>query len=127
MTLVDLDKRIVAVAQKWQLVINGMGNEELHSDAFQERIKRSALYFHSQLTELLERLIATTKPLESNNKTGVRRFQNAIADLEQSYRLKKFTLEDIMHDGFSTNIYLKAKQEAILSGMSDDDEKPRDE
>ena len=30
-----------------------------------------------------------------------------------------------MHDGFSTNIYLKAKQEAILSGMSDDDEKPR--
>lgn len=125
MTLVDLDKRIVAVAQKWQLVINGMGNEELHSDAFQERIKRSALYFHSQLTELLERLIATTKPLESNNKTGVRRFQNAIADLEQSYRLKKLTLEDIMHDGFSTNIYLKAKQEAILSGMSDDDEKPR--
>lgn len=125
MTLVDLDKRIVAVAQKWQLVINGMGNEELHSDAFQERIKRSALYFHSQLTELFERLIATTKPLESNNKTGVRRFQNAIADLEQSYRVKKLTLEDIMHDGFSTNIYLKAKQEAILSGMSDDDEKPR--
>lgn len=125
MTLVDLDKRIVAVAQKWQLVINGMGNEELHSDAFQERIKRSALYFHSQLTELLERLIATTKPLESNNKTGVSRFQNAIADLEQSYRLKKLTLEDIMHDGFSTNIYLKAKQEAILSGMSDDDEKSR--
>lgn len=123
MTLVDLDKRIVAVAQKWQLVINGMGNEELHSDAFQERIKRSALYFHSQLTELLERLIATTKPLESNNKTGVRRFQNAIADLEQSYRVKKLTLEDIIHDGFSTNIYLKAKQEAILSGMSDDDEK----
>ena len=125
MTLVDLDKRIVAVAQKWQLVINGMGNEELHSDAFQERIKRSALYFHSQLTELLERLIATTKPLESNNKTGVRRFQNAIADLEQSYRVKKLTLEDIMHNGFSTNIYLKAKQEAILSGMSDDDGKPR--
>lgn len=125
MTLVDLDKRIVAVAQKWQLVINGMGNEELYSDAFQERIKRSALYFHSQLTELFERLIATTKPLESNNKTGVRRFQNAIADLEQSYRVKKLTLEDIMHNGFSTNIYLKAKQEAILSGMSDDDEKPR--
>lgn len=125
MTLADLDKRIVAVAQKWQLVINGMANEELHSDASQERIKRSALYFHSQLTELFERLIATTKPLESNNKTGVRRFQNAIADLEQSYRLKKLTLEDIMHNGFSTNIYLKAKQEAILSGMPDDDEKPR--
>lgn len=125
MTLADLDKCIVAVAQKWQLVINGMTNDELHSDAFQERIKRSALYFHSQLTELLERLIATTKPLQSNNKTGVRRFQNAIADLEQSYRVKKLTLENIIHDGFSTNIYLNAKQEAILSGMSDDDEKPQ--
>lgn len=123
--LSDLDERILSVASKWEGIISAMSNDKLHSMEFLERVKKSALYFYGELTELFEHLIELTKALESNNKMGTRRFQLAFSDLKQTYLAKKLLLETIMRTGFTTSLYLKAKQEAILSTLPEDGKRKR--
>lgn len=120
MTIEDYDKRILSVAEKWISVMQGLKDEELHEEAFLDRVKKSALYFHSQLTELFVHLLEMTKGLESNNKAAVKRYQNTYTDLEQTVGAKRALLAEMMKEGFTTNGYLAAKQEAILEAMGED-------
>lgn len=119
MTLSDLDTRVIDVSMKWQDLIRRMTTAQLHEHDFKERVRKSALYFHSQLTELFSQLLETTKDLQTNNQTATKRFENTYAELLQTYRAKRDVLETIMEDGFSTTSYLTAKQAAVLDSLED--------
>lgn len=119
MTLSDLDTRVISVSMKWENVIRRMTTVQLHEDEFKERIKKSALYFHSQLTELFSHMLEITRDIQTNNKTAAIRFENTYTDLQQTYHAKRDLLEAIMEEGFSITTYLTAKQEAILNSLND--------
>ena len=119
MTLSDLDTRVISISMKWENVIRRMTTVQLHEDEFKERIKKSALYFHSQLTELFSHMLEITRDIQTNNKTAAKRFENTYTDLQQTYHAKRELLEAIMEDGFSITTYLTAKQEAILNSLND--------
>nr|WP_314698365.1 helix-turn-helix domain-containing protein [uncultured Prevotella sp.] len=119
MALNDLEKRIIQVATKWELLINKMTTEELHETDFKERIKKGALYFHSELTEIFSRMIEITKDVQTNNKIGAKRFEDSYTELKQTYEAKCDLLTTIIKEDFSITTYLKAKQEAILNSLSD--------
>jgi tetratricopeptide repeat protein len=125
MTLTDLDARIIEVSMKWENLIRKMTTEELHEEDFKERIKKGALYFHSQLTELFSHLLELTKEPQTNNKVGAKRFDNAYTELKQTYHAKHELLDTIMKEGFSITTYLTAKQEAILNSISDGSERKK--
>lgn len=119
MTLSDLDTRVINVSMKWENVIRRMTTVQLHEDEFKERVKKSALYFHSQLTELFSHMLEITRDIQTNNKTAAIRFENTYTDLQQTYHAKRDLLEAIMEEGFSITTYLTAKQEAILNSLND--------
>ena len=125
MTLTDLDARIIDLSMKWENLIRKMTTEELHEEDFKERIKKGALYFHSQLTELFSHLLELTKEPQTNNKVGAKRFDNAYTELKQTYHAKHELLDTIMKEGFSITTYLTAKQEAILNSISDGSERKK--
>lgn len=119
MALNDLEKRIIQVATKWELLINKMTTEELHETDFKKRIKKGALYFHSELIEIFSRMIEITKDVQTNNKIGAKRFEDSYTELKQTYEAKCDLLTTIIKEDFSITTYLKAKQEAILNSLSD--------
>ena len=117
MAIIDLDERIMSISSKWKSIICNMTTDQLHEDDFLQRMKKGALYFHSQLTEIFSHLLDMTKGVQSNNKIAYKRFDNNYADLLQTYVVKHELLERIMGKGFSINGYLTAKQEAILNSL----------
>ena len=119
MAIIDLDERIMNISSKWKGIICNMTTDQLHEDDFLQRMKKGALYFHSQLTEIFSHLLDMTKGVQSNNKIAYKRFDNNYADLLQTYVVKHELLERIMEKGFSINGYLTAKQEAILNSLEE--------
>lgn len=119
MAIIDLDERIMSISSKWKSIICNMTTDQLHEDDFLQRMKKGALYFHSQLTEIFSHLLDMTKGVQSNNKISYKRFDNNYADLLQTYVVKHELLERIMEKGFSINGYLTAKQEAILNSLEE--------
>ena len=119
MAIIDLDERIMSISSKWKSIICNMTTDQLHEDDFLQRMKKGALYFHSQLTEIFSHLLDMTKGVQSNNKIAYKRFDNNYADLRQTYVVKHELLERIMEKGFSINGYLTAKQEAILNSLEE--------
>ena len=119
MAIIDLDERIMSISSKWKSIICNMTTDQLHEDDFLQRMKKGALYFHSQLTEIFSHLLDMTKGVQSNNKIAYKRFDNNYADLLQTYVVKHELLERIMEKGFSINSYLTAKQEAILNSLEE--------
>ncbi len=119
MAIIDLDERIMSISSKWKGIICNMTTDQLHEDDFLQRMKKGALYFHSQLTEIFSHLLDMTKGVQSNNKIAYKRFDNNYADLRQTYVVKHELLERIMEKGFSINGYLTAKQEAILNSLEE--------
>ena len=119
MAIIDLDERIMSISSKWKGIICNMTTDQLHEDDFLQRMKKGALYFHSQLTEIFSHLLDMTKGVQSNNKIAYKRFDNNYADLLQTYVVKHELLERIMEKGFSINSYLTAKQEAILNSLEE--------
>ena len=119
MAIIDLDERIMSISSKWKGIICNMTTDQLHEDDFLQRMKKGALYFHSQLTEIFSHLLDMTKGVQSNNKIAYKRFDNNYADLLQTYVVKHELLERIMGKGFSINGYLTAKQEAILNSLEE--------
>lgn len=119
MAIIDLDEWIMNISSKWKGIICNMTTDQLHEDDFLQRMKKGALYFHSQLTEIFSHLLDMTKGVQSNNKIAYKRFDNNYADLLQTYVVKHELLERIMGKGFSINGYLTAKQEAILNSLEE--------
>ena len=125
MALSDLENRVIGVSMKWEKTIKSMTTEQLQREDFKERIKKGALYFHSELTEIFSKTIPLTKEVETNNKVGAKRFDSTYTELKQTYDAKQDLLESMMEEDFTITNYLTRKQEAILSSIGDETERKR--
>lgn len=120
-TVSELKEKVLDISTKWTLYIKGISIAELHNKEFLDRIKSSAQYFYNELSKIFADQIEQTKGIESKNKEAIKRIDNNISEVEQSKQAKLLLLEDIMIEDFSTSLYLKRKQEAILISMGDED------
>ena len=125
MALSDLENRVIGVSMKWEKTIKSMTTEQLQREDFKERIKKGALYFHSELTEIFSKTIPLTKEVETNNKVGTKRFDSTYTELKQTYDAKQDLLESMMEEDFTITNYLTRKQEAILNSIGDETERKR--
>lgn len=115
--LADLRKTLLPIASKWTAVINGMPAEQLHSDDFLSRVKRSAAYFAGAITDILDETIEKTQRLTTDNKVVSKRLDAAYTEVRETLTAKRLTLEAITANGFTPQGYLKSRQEAILAAM----------
>lgn len=120
-TVSELKEKVLDISTKWTQYIKGISIAELHNKEFLDRIKSSAQYFYNELSKIFADQIEQTKGIESKNKEAIKRIDNNISEVEQSKQAKLLLLEDIMIEDFSTSLYLKRKQEAILISMGDED------
>lgn len=113
---------ITDIALKWRMNIGRVSIDQLHEDAFLERVKRSCRYFDEKLGEVLSRPLALARPVKSNNKEAMRRISEALPELTQAYLSRKFLLQRIADKGFTTTQYLKYKQQTLISAMDMQDD-----
>ena len=118
-TLADFKTKVVEVAGKWTASIWQMPFAALHQEAFLDRVKRSAIYFADTIKELFEKPVRLTQGVTSNNKQAMNRLDNVFVELRQTVKAKTILLKHISEEGFSSTIYLKQKQLALLDAMGD--------
>ena len=116
-SLHQLKKDVADVALKWRMAIGAMSTEQLHEEAFLERVKRSCTYFDKKLAELLNEPLALTKPVKSNNKEAMKRLGEALPDVAETLLSRRFLLQRMALDGFTTAGYLMSKRQSQVSAM----------
>ena len=97
--------------------------DALHNADFLDRVKRSADYFVLQLSEILEKPIALTGKVETNNKQASRRLNSTLPDLRQAWLSRCYLLQKIAEQGFSVNTYLREKQMSMLDAFPEETSK----
>jgi hypothetical protein len=124
-TLFDLRQRVLEVAAKWQQKIQAMSIEDLRDADFLDRVKRSAEYFADQLRDILNKPIALSFKVETNNKQASRRLNNALPDLRQTWLARRYLLLKMVDKGYTVDNYLHEKQMSMLDALGVDDVKPK--
>lgn len=115
-------EELLNVAGKWTRLILSLPFAQLRETAFLERVQRSATYFHAQLTDIFDDLIAQTRRIKGTNQTAIRRLDTAFTELSESVEAKERLLALIAKQGFTVGDYLHAKQMALLGVL--DEEQP---
>ena len=126
-TFVDLRQQIDDVAGKWAMKIRQMSIDELHTEAFLQRVQRSADYFAETLKNLLEKPLRLTAELKPTNKQAAQRLSNILSELRQTWLARRYLLMKIGQQGFSVTAYLKEKQMSMLDALDESDLKPKRE
>lgn len=118
-TVKELQEKVTIIAYKWTTYISQLTIEQIHDPQFLERVVASANYFKKTLKHYLEDLIEQTLEVKSNNKVAMRRLDNYLTDLREMYLAKKYLLQTVITNGFTTENYLRAKQEALLMALDE--------
>ena len=118
-TVKELQEKVTIIAYKWTTYISQPTTEQIHDPQFLERVVASANYFRETLKHYLEDLIEQTLEVKSNNKVAMRRLDNYLTDLREMYLAKKYLLQTVITNGFTTENYLRAKQEALLMALDE--------
>ena len=114
-TLKSLQDNLNLVAYKWLMLMQNSTDEQLHSQAFLERVTNGCTYFRSVIKKYLREAIDKTKQVKTENKTGNKRLDSLLPELIQSYDYKLRMLEGIAKDGFTPENYQTLKQKTLLS------------
>ena len=115
--LATLKQRVADVANKWRAKITAMTVGELYTDEFLDRVKRSADYFAKELADTLDKPIALSLKVETNNKQATKRLGYALTEIQQSYNAHHLLLKKVGRHGFTVETYLKDKQMAMLDAL----------
>ncbi|PNP95616.1 hypothetical protein BFS16_04450 [Hoylesella timonensis] len=118
-TIKELQEKVNIIAYKWTTYISQLTIEQIHDPLFLERVVASANYFKKTFKHYLEDLIEQTLEVKSNNKVAMRRLDNYLTDLREMYLAKKYLLQTVITNGFTTENYLRAKQEALLMALDE--------
>ena len=118
-TVKELQEKVNIIAYKWTTYISQLTIEQIHDPQFLERVVASANYFKKTLKHYLEDLMEQTLEVKSNNKVAMRRLDNYLTDLREMYLAKKYLLQTVITNGFTTENYLRAKQEALLMALDE--------
>ena len=123
--LFDLRQHVLVVADRWQHIIRLMPIEGLRDADFLERVKRSAEYFSDQLRNILTKPIELSAKVETGNKQASHRLGNALPDLCQAWRARRYLLMKIAERGYTVDIYLREKQMSMLDAVDEGALKPK--
>lgn len=115
----ELKTKVVTVAEKWTATIQRADTATLHSEAFLQRVRRSADYFAPLISDLMEKPLRLTGQVTTKNKQARYRLDNDLADLRQTATSKHMLLRRIAIEGFSITTYLHEKQMTLLDAMGD--------
>lgn len=118
-TLEEFRKQVIEVAAKWAGTISKTPTETIHSEAFLQRVARSADYFANTLDALLAKPLLLTAQVETGNKQVAQRLANILPEQYQTWKAKSLLLRKIEKEGFSITVYLKQKQLSLLDAMDD--------
>lgn len=111
----SLREKIVDVADRWTALIRSTPFTDLVAPPFQDRIRRSASYFHDSLAQLLTtEVIQRLHRLGSDNKNATQRLATLVTDLTTALLGRQGLLEAMAQTDFSVPAYLKTKQQAWL-------------
>ena len=117
--LSNFSSQTMSVSEKWLQKIRQSAMETLHSEDFQERVKRSAEWFESSIHEVFANSIELATQIKSNNKQAMSRFPEALADVRQAVLSRRFLLSKIADQGFTIPIYLHEKQYSLLDAIDE--------
>ncbi len=109
--------KVVDVAYKWLNVIRQTPNEDLHGEAFLQRVRRSADYFAATLKESVPDLLEKTKMVKGKNKQAMETLEERYKEFWLLYLSKVKMLDAMADKPFSVATYLQTKQEATLDSM----------
>jgi hypothetical protein len=123
--LFDLRQHVLIIADRWQQKIVSMPIEELRDADFLERVKRSAEYFSDQLYNILSKPIELSAKVETGNKQAARRLDNALPDLRQAWRARRYLLLKIAEKGYTVDNYLHEKQMSMIDAIDEGKLKPK--
>ena len=124
--LSNFSSQTMSVSEKWLQKIRQLPMEQLHTEEFQERVKRSAEWFETSIQEVFAQSIDLAAQIKSNNKQAMSRFTESLADVRQAVLSRRFLLSKIADQGFSIPIYLHEKQYSLLDAIDEDKiKKPR--
>ncbi|MBR5748994.1 MAG: helix-turn-helix domain-containing protein [Prevotella sp.] len=118
--LSNFSAQTMAISEKWLQKIRQSTMDQLHTEDFQERVKRSAEWFESSIQEVFANSINLAAQIKSNNKQAMSRFTEALADVRQSVLSRRFLFAKIADQGFSIAIYLHEKQLSLLDAIDED-------
>ena len=124
--LSNFSSQTMSISDKWLQKIRQSSMEQLHTEEFQERVKRSAEWFETSIQEVFAQSIELAAQIKSNNKQAMSRFTESLADVRQAVLSRRFLLSKIADQGFSIPIYLHEKQYSLLDAIDEDKiKKPR--
>ena len=118
-TVEDLRRRVGSVADKWAVLIRQTPSGELHGEAFLQRVQKASAYFSEQLEQTLAKPLALTAEVETANKQAMNRLGNALPELRQAWLSRRYLLERMADEEFSTAAYLRQKQMAMLDALDE--------
>ena len=118
--LSNFSSQTMSVSDKWVQKIRQSPMEHLHTEEFQERVKRSAEWFETSIHDVFANSIELAAQIKSNNKQAMNRFTESLADVRQSVLSRRFLLSKIAEQGFSIPIYLHEKQYSLLDAIDED-------
>ena len=124
--LSNFSSQTMSVSEKWLQKIRQLPMEQLHTEEFQERVKRSSEWFETSIHDVFANSIDLAAQIKSNNKQAMNRFTETLADVRQSVLSRRFLLSKIADQGFSIPIYLHEKQYSLLDAIDEQQiKKPR--
>jgi hypothetical protein len=118
-TIAQLDHDVMSVANKWLNMVRQMPAEKMRQAPFLDRIKRGADYFLNAVKSPLKTLLDATKMANSQNKAATDRLDEIYKELWTLYLAKIKTLRTMSERDFSTSVYLRVRQEAMLEAIDE--------
>lgn len=109
--------KVMDVAYKWLNVIRQTSCEDLHGEAFLQRVRRSADYFAGTLKELVPDLLEKTKMANGKGKQAMEQLEERYKEFWLQYLCKEKMLDTMADKPFTVATYLQAKQEATIDSM----------
>ena len=123
--LAGLSTEAMAVSDKWLQKIRQTPAEELHQEAFLERVKRSAAYFEESIRKAYGNALQLAGSIQSNNKQAMSRYGDSLTETRQAVLSRRYLLARIAEEGFSITTYLREKQYSMLDAIDEDQVKKR--
>ena len=123
--LAGLSTEAMAVSDKWLQKIRQTPTEELHQEAFLERVKRSAAYFEEAIRKAYGNALQLAGSIQSNNKQAMSRYGDSLTETRQAVLSRRYLLARIAEEGFSITTYLREKQYSMLDAIDEDQVKKR--
>ena len=118
--LAGLSTEAMAVSDKWLQKIRQTPTEELHQEAFLERVKRSAAYFEEAIRNAYGNALQLAGSIQSNNKQAMSRYGDSLTETRQAVLSRRYLLARIAEEGFSITTYLREKQYSMLDAIDED-------